>query len=504
MSLLFNRQARVRSLFPFKLRDYQRECIAAIPESGRYLVQMATGLGKSLTFASLPRRGRVLILSHREELVYQPKKYYDCSYGVEMAGEKSHGEEVVSASVQSLARRLHKFGADDFDMIICDESHHACAPTYRKIFEHFRPRLLLGFTATPNRNDGVGLEHVFDDIVFERDLEWGIRNGYLAPINCLRIYIDYDLRDVAVRMGDYSPGELEIAVNIKGANRAVAEAYEKYAKGQTLIFACSVEHARAIAREIPGAVSVIGGEERDKTLEAFKKNEIRCLVNCMVFTEGTDLPNIETVMIARPTQNISLYQQMVGRGTRVYPGKEKLTLIDCVGACDDINLCTAPSLLGLDLKMVEKKKEIEGDLFDLPGRIKREVDNPRCWIKNVEYVDMWAKGRKYNTHNVLYFKMPDGSMVLSKPKLHIPPEDSLGRTVWNGAKIPTQKVFDELYSSLRKNYQDYKYLWDLSNVRRWGAYQATEKQMNKVRKIWPDAGELTKLEAMQVLMRCWA
>jgi hypothetical protein len=305
-------------------------------------------------------------------------------------------------------------------------------------------------------------------------------------------------------MNDYSPGELEKAVNIEGANKAIADAYARYAKGQTLIFACSVAHAKSIADAIPGAVAVIGGEERADTLEAFKENKIRCLVNCMVFSEGTDLPNIETIIIARPTRNISLYTQMIGRGTRVYPGKEKMTLIDCVGSCDEINICTAPSLLGLDLSLVEKKKKIEGDLFDLPKIVTRETDSPQCWVRNVEYVNLWAKGKKYDTHNVNYFRMPDGSMVLSKPKFHIPPEDSLGRTLWCGRKVKTQKVFDEVYRALRDNYGDMRQLWDLTNAKRWGAYQATEKQMAQVKRFWPEAPELTKLEANMVLARCFA
>jgi hypothetical protein len=388
--------------------------------------------------------------------------------------------------------------------VLVHNCHHAAAPTYRKIYDHFKPRLHIGFTATPNRNDGAGLEHVFDDIVFERDLRWGIENGWLSPIECMRADIGFDLRGVATRMGDYSPGELEKAVSIEGANKAIAGAYAEHAKGQTLIFACSVAHARAIAAEIPEAVAVAGGEERSDTLEAFKENKIRCLVNCMVFSEGTDLPCIETVMIARPTQNVSLYTQMIGRGTRVYPGKKKMRLIDCVGACDDVNICTAPSLLGLDLKLVGKKEKIEGDLFSLPEIIRREIDKPECWVRNVEYVDLWAKGRKYDTHGVAYFRMPDGALLLLKPKFRIPPEDSLGRTLWNGKKERTQKVLDEVYRSLRDGYGDMRQLWDLSSVKRWGAYQATEKQMGIVRRFWPDAPDLTKLQATQVIARCFA
>lgn len=100
----------------------------------------------------------MLILSHREELVEQPRKYFDCSYGIERAQQHSHGEEVVSASIQTLVRRLSDFDPEDFRLIICDEAHHAAASTYRKIFDYFRPEKLIGFTATPNRGDKVRLD----------------------------------------------------------------------------------------------------------------------------------------------------------------------------------------------------------------------------------------------------------------------------------------------------------------------------------------------------------
>ena len=107
--------------------------------------------------------------------------------------------------MQSLVRRLHKFQPDDFDVLVTDESHHSIAPTYRKIFDYFKPRLHLGFTATPNRNDGVGLKAIYEDIIYERNLKWGIENGYLSNIHCLRVDIGVDLRHVAQRLGDYAP-----------------------------------------------------------------------------------------------------------------------------------------------------------------------------------------------------------------------------------------------------------------------------------------------------------
>lgn len=136
-----------------KLRDYQKEVLEIIDklESGSYLIQMATGLGKTATFTNIKRKGRVLVLAHREELVTQPVKYYDCPVGIEMANHKSNNEPVIIASVMSLTHRLEKFKSDEFDMIIIDECHHAAANSYKKIINYFKPRLLLGLTATPNR-----------------------------------------------------------------------------------------------------------------------------------------------------------------------------------------------------------------------------------------------------------------------------------------------------------------------------------------------------------------
>ena len=170
-----------------ELRDYQQECVDIINalDSGSYLVAVATGLGKTVIFSHIQRRGRMLILSHREELVWQPKKYFDCTFGVEQAAHHSDGEEVVSASVQSLIRRLDAFPPDAFDIIITDEAHHAVAESYRKIYAHFKPRLHIGFTATPNRADNVKLGEIYSSIIFERNLKWGIRHEYLSNIRCM-------------------------------------------------------------------------------------------------------------------------------------------------------------------------------------------------------------------------------------------------------------------------------------------------------------------------------
>ena len=495
-------------MIKIQLRDYQRECIDIISAKpdGRYLVQMATGLGKTVTFANIPRSGRMLILSHREELVRQPLKYFQCSTGVEMAAESSHGEEVVSASVQSIARRLQRFSPDDFETIIVDEAHHAAANTYKRILGHFAPKKVLGFTATPNRADKARLNDVFDEIIFKRDLRWGIEHGYLCDIHCLRVDIGYDLSAVHTHMGDYAPGELAEAMD--GTADAIAEAYRDYAKGATLIFAVNVDQAHKIARRIDGAVVVTGEtKHRSDIIAAFTRREIPCIVNCMVFTEGTDMPLVETVIIARPTQSDSLYTQMVGRGLRLHPDKEKLTLIDCVGVTGKASLCTAPSLLGIDLENVpkEKRAEIEGDLFELSQKVDIASDCPESWIKNIHYVDLWAQGQKYDLHDVNYFRQPDGSMTLSLPNrtLKISPMDELGKATFDGSYMDMQDIFDGIYEWLCEYCSDSRAIWDLNAVRKWGRYPASEAQVKLIQRKCKgfDASKLNKMEASQILNR---
>lgn len=495
-----------------KLRDYQQEVLNIIDnlEPGAYLIQMATGLGKTATFTNIKRKGKVLVLAHREELINQPVRYYNCPVGIEMADKHSNGEAVVIASVMTLIHRLDNFKSDEFDVIIIDEAHHAAAESYKKIINYFKPRLLLGFTATPNRGDNIRLDDVFQKIIYQKDLRWAIQNKYLTDINCLRVNIGYDISKVARRMGDFVTSELEEALNTDALNGAIAEAYKKYAKGATLIFATSVKHAQDIAKMIPGAVAVTADtKNREELINKFTNREIHCLVNCMIFTEGTDMPLVETVMIARPTQNSSLYTQMVGRGLRLYPGKDKLTLIDLVGVTGKANLCTAPSLLGIDLNSVPKTQqdEIQGDLFDLPDLINQKSDCIESWIRNIEIVNLWAKGQQYNLHNVNWFKMPNGDFILQLKgkKLKIPAQNELGETILD-RPMKMQEAFDIAYEYLLENYADQKYLWDLSIVKKWGKSEATEKQKVQVKRFFKDydVDNLTKLEASQILNRMYA
>ena len=306
-------------------------------------------------------------------------------------------------------------------------------------------------------------------------------------------------------MGDYAPGELDEAM--ADTSDAIAETYRDYAKGATLIFAVSVSHAQAIAAKIGGAVAVTGETpNRAEIIKAFSERKIPCLVNCMVFTEGTDIPLVETVIIARPTQSSSLYAQMVGRGLRLHPDKDKLTLIDCVGITGTKSLCTAPSLLGIDMKEVPKSKrdEVQGNLFDLPDKINFAMDTPESWIRNTEIVDLWAKEQEYNLHDVNYYKMPDGSLTLSLPQriITIPCQDELGNV--NG--MPMQEALDRVYTFLCRNCQESRSIWDKNAVKRWGSDPATDRQKESIKRYYPDfdCDDLTKGQASKILQRTFS
>lgn len=483
-----------------ELRDYQRDCIEAIDniKSGSVLVSMATGLGKTVVFSRIKRRGRVLIISHREELVFQPLKYYDCDCGVEQGKNVSHGEDVISASVQSLVNRLDKFDPEYFDTVITDEAHHAAAPSYKKIYAHFKPRLHVGFTATPNRGDKVRLDDVFDSIIFQRDLKWGILNNWLCDVRCIRVKISYDLRNVKRKMGDFIVSDLDREVNNADANAEIADVYEKFAKGQTLIFATSVAHAENIAKYIPNSAVVSQKtKDRKKIIDDFTNKKIKCIVNCMIFTEGTDMPFVETIIIARPTQNASLYTQMVGRGLRKADGKDFLTLIDCVGVTEDLELCTAPTLMGLDLSEIpeRQKSKIQGKLTEMASIVEKAGDCPENWILNASAVRLFETQQRVSVHRINWSKKANGDFVyqfacgdrigikamneLGKTKImRYSYDESKGNFAYSESEeLPLQTAFDRAFKIFEDEYEDERNFWDNEITLKWAHLPATEKQL---------------------------
>lgn len=344
---------------PWGVRAYQRKAINAVAlawqEKQRTMLVMATGTGKTTVFAEVARRrylaarGRTLVLAHRIELVKQ------AAARMRVAGLGAHLEngdnraplhefevmepaDVVCATVQTLkGRRLTRWPNDAFGQIIIDEAHHATSATYRAILDHFPNALVLGVTATPDRDDGVALGNVIDHLAFSYDLRDGISDGYLSPIKILGIDVNVDLSKVRTTKQeqgrDYSADDLGEQMDNDKILHELAVPIAKESGGRpTIVFTPTVAVAHNLARVLAAYVgdtkvdSLDGSADADtrkKCLERYQGGQTQILVNCALFTEGFDAPHTRCVAIARPTKSRALYAQMVGRGTRVYGAWEE-------------------------------------------------------------------------------------------------------------------------------------------------------------------------------------
>jgi ATP-dependent helicase IRC3 len=384
----------------FQLRDYQRECLAAIfkrYQAGirRQLTCLPTGSGKTVIFAEFPRyfkmKNQMLVLAHRAELLDQARDKIrranpELRVEVEQANRSADPDcDVVVASVPTLGRkgskRLKRLDPDRFFLIVVDEAHHATAETYKRVLDYFgvfaenTRKLLVGFTATPKRGDGEGLDAVFQEIVYSSPLPEMIKAGYLSPVAGYRVETDIDLSRVNTRMGDFVVAQLSQAVNVVERNDLIVKVFRERLEGrQTLCFCVDVAHAHSLSAAFNNegirAAGVSGDmdrSERAKALEDFHAGRIQVLANCMVLTEGYDEPAVEGIILARPTKSTLLYTQMIGRGTRLHPGKENVTIVDIVDATREHSLTTLPSLFELS------------DQFDLEGHTTDEVKTAMEW-----------------------------------------------------------------------------------------------------------------------------
>lgn len=347
----------------FTPRPYQLDAVKEVfaawsTGKNSVLIEMATGLGKTVVFSEICLRwpegwGRILILAHRTELIQQACAKVGDHMGqtpeIEKANRKAQrhrllGSDVVVASVQTITQRhrLERFDPHDFGLIITDEAHHATSKSYRRIFQHFRENKdckMLGVTATPERADGTGLIHVFDGgIVYKKDIKDGINDGYLVPVRqAYQIIESLDFALVRKVAGDFQKSDLEKMMLGEYEEQAKEESpllgmasaiVEQSENKPTLVFCVTKKHALAmteILSRYPGvkAECVIDDtptDERARIIERYKEGDVQILCGVGVFTEGFDAPLTELVVIARPTQSLGLYIQMVGRGTRPAPG----------------------------------------------------------------------------------------------------------------------------------------------------------------------------------------
>ena len=362
-----------------ELRPYQSEAKEAIFQEWdkgvlRTLLVLPTGCGKTIVFAKVTedcvRRGdRVLILAHRGELLDQAADKIAKATKLGCATEKAEQSclgswfRVVVGSVQTLMRekRLGQFPADYFNTIIIDEAHHSISDSYQKILQHFDKARVLGVTATPDRGDMQNLGQVFDSLAYEYTLPKAIKAGFLSPIKALTIPLKLDLSGVSMQSGDFKAGD--IATALDPYLYQIADEMEKYCKNRkTVVFLPLVKTSqkfRDILTEKGFKAAEVNGESKDRAevLEAFDRGDYNVLCNSMLLTEGWDCPSVDCIVVLRPTKVRSLYSQMVGRGTRLHPGKEHLLLLDFLWHTERHELCHPADLICTDREVAQKMTE---------------------------------------------------------------------------------------------------------------------------------------------------
>lgn len=362
-----------------ELRPYQqqaRERIHAEWENGhaRTLLVLPTGTGKTIVFASVAadqvRAGdRVLILAHRGELLEQAADKLQRSTGLVSAVEKADATclntwfRVVVGSVQTLQRtaRLERFPRDYFGTIIIDEAHHAITDGYRRILDYFGDAKVLGVTATPDRGDMRNLGEVFDSLAFEYKLTDAIKEGYLCRIMAQTIPLKLDISSVTMSGGDYAVGDLGTALD-PYLEQIAAEMAQRCKGRKTVVFLPLIKTSqkfRDLLNSHGFRAAEVNGQSTDRkeVLADFDAGKYNVLCNSMLLTEGWDCPSVDCVVVLRPTKVRSLYSQMVGRGTRLSPGKSDLLLLDFLWMTDKHELCRPADLVCEDRAVARQMTE---------------------------------------------------------------------------------------------------------------------------------------------------
>lgn len=305
----------------------------------------------------------------------------------------SGAADITIASLQSIisGERLEKYNPKQFKLILVDEAHHAVTPGYLKTLSHFGLDVrsadspaLVGVSATFSRFDGLKLGAVFDHIVYHKNMVDMIEENWLSGLIFSTVKSDANLSRVKNNsQGDFQLSDLSKAVNTAKTNEITVQAWLARAEHRksTLVFCVDIMHLNGLTdtfRKYGIDARYVTGDTkkhvRSEILDAFKNGEFPVLLNCGVFTEGTDIPNIDCVLLARPTRSRNLLVQMIGRGARLYPGKENCHVIDMVSTLDT-GVVTAPTLFGLDPAEVleeagtEKVKEIKQQREEQQGAI---------------------------------------------------------------------------------------------------------------------------------------
>lgn len=374
-----------------QLRPYQQEAREAVQAEWakgrkRTLLVLPTGCGKTIVFSKIiedqVKEGkRVLVLAHRSELLEQASDKLKTATGLGTALEKAENTSigswyrVVVGSVQTMQRekRLSQFPPNYFDTIVVDEAHHAISDGYQRVLSHFEKSDVLGVTATPDRGDMKNLGSYFDSLAYEYSLVQAIKEGYLSKIKAITIPLTLDLSNVSMSAGDFKASDVGTALD-PYLEQIADEMAKQCQNRKTVVFLPLVKTSQKF-RDILNAkgfrAAEVNGESKDRAevLEDFENDRYNVLCNSMLLTEGWDCPSVDCVVVLRPTKVRALYSQMVGRGTRLHPGKEELLLLDFLWHTERHELCRPAHLIcetpEVTQKMVENMEEETGVLLDL-------------------------------------------------------------------------------------------------------------------------------------------
>ncbi len=432
-----------------KLRPYQEECVEAIKNRfshgiNRQLINLPTAAGKTVIFANLIQQmnRKTLVLAHTGELIGQAKEKIEMicpglDLGIVNANNKQFEKSVVISSIQSARQQdnLAELQKQGFTLCIYDEAHRAAADSPKQIlsslgFMESSENLLVGFTATPFRRDNKGLKEVFSEVTYSKTIKDLIALGYLCKPVGIKIATDLDLSRVTTANGDFVAASLASVMNTPEMNELVANSYiQRAIDRKAVCFSVTVAHAQNLAETFKNrgiAAEAIYGDmpafERAETLKRFQNGDISVLTNCQILTEGWNCPEVDCIIVAKPTESKGLFIQMAGRGLRLYPNKKDCLILDF--GSQSHSLCSVAALTG-EIEGEKPKDRAESKISEfaqtLPPTINKKLKaailkfdplgDAFTWIKEGAGYSLKATGDKLlkimpaieDRYNVIFF-----------------------------------------------------------------------------------------------------
>ncbi len=387
------------------LRPYQENCINSLEnhflDHQKGLIQIPTGGGKTIVFSKYAKDNtkKTMVLSHRDELVYQAVDKANFFYNKRETGVIKRDlwqveKKLISASVQTLASKIKSkefkyLKSLGIDLLICDEAHHFPSPTYQEVYSELKkanPNLkLLGVTATPFRHDKKDLKEHFGSMIYSVDIKELIRTEYLTPIDAEIVTLPVSLDELKTNSGDFTDSSIAKVFNSPGINQMIVKKWiEKGQNRKTIFFTSTVEHSKDLAvmfnRQRITASHIDGKtplKERREILKAYRADRIKIISNCGVLTEGFDDPSTECISIVRPTKSKGLYAQILGRGLRLSPltGKKNCLILDFSGDSQKFKLNNFNVLFGIEKNVSVKKLKVWSERVNEDRQIQIVVGN---------------------------------------------------------------------------------------------------------------------------------